>query len=164
MHLQKWNWIVAMLKWVWDIARGFVIPLHGYQHHLFCSVYHLWRRFCTVLLFLKQCHIENESGFHGSIAFVKVSSGWRITEAEGRQGGGKVIFILPPPITSLCSCVPHAQTFWESCCMCICTILCMCACVYTVFVWKIDGGLSTCQAASGQAHTEQVGGGGRCHR
>ena len=150
-HLHKWKLILAaVLRWAWEVARGFVFLLQGYWHHLCCSVYHLWCRFCSVLLFSQWCHIENGSGLHGSRAFVKVSCGWR-----REMGGGKVIFTysslpLPPSAPVLAM---HKHFRKDAVCVYAQFRVCVCVCS-VLFVWKIDAGLSTCQAASGLAHTE----------
>lgn len=75
----------------------------------------------------------------------------KIREARRKAGGGKVIFTTTPLMASLCSYALYAQTFWEGCCVLIRTVVC----VHIVFVWKIDAGLSTCQAASDQTHAER---------
>lgn len=76
-------------------------------------------------LFLKHCDFEKGSELHRSVTFVKVSSGWRITENKGASLGGKVIFISLLPITPLCSCVPPCtnilrKSLYVHNCVCVC--------------------------------------------
>lgn len=109
--------------------------------------------YCLFYLFWKHCYDETKSGFCGSVAFLWASSGLRIAEARKRARGGKVIFTLLFPFPTLCSYAPRAQTFERAAVCEYAHFVCVCVCV--VFAWKIDVGLSTCQAASGQAHMER---------
>lgn len=81
------------LRWdecetLWEVLLIFrrVIITNCSAHSIVCDT-------GFVRLFLKQCHIENGSGFHGGVAFVKVSSACRITEARREK---KSYFYSPP--------------------------------------------------------------------
>lgn len=111
----------------------------GYRHQLFGWLCQPWRMSSTVFSFLKAAsHWKQIRGFLWRCGVCQSPPpACRITEArkEVWEGGGKVIFTLLPPAATLRSSAPHAQTFWESCCMCIRTVLCACVCGVCMKDW-----------------------------
>lgn len=106
---------------------------------LFCSLCHLWRRFCAFLYFLKQRHVENGSRFHGGVAFVKVSPACRITEARREAGGEKKLFLfssLPlPPSAPVRPMHKHFGKAAPSVCVCMHNFACVCGVCMKDWCW-----------------------------